>query len=230
VISKGFKEAPKFPAAQRRAINMYKTHGINCQVFSQRSADNLFKTVMMASSSIKQPWSSIGKQLKDILSNGADSEYLFSFKRETYLYMVSHKHKVHAQLLAVINSKKTDADKASSLMNVYLKVPGLGLAKAGFLCQLTAGLVGCMDSHNIKRYGVDPKTMRLNNKPKGKKALDSNTRKVLNYIDMCHDYGTENMWNSWCSHIATKDKQAKEFWQDANHVSEAHYTYLIESN
>ncbi len=98
---------------------MYKTHGINCQVFSQRSADNLFKTVMMASSSIKQPWSSIGKQLKDILSNGADSEYLFSFKRETYLYMVSHKHKVHAQLLAIINSKKTDADKASSLMNVY---------------------------------------------------------------------------------------------------------------
>tara|TARA_R100000742_G_C4279416_1_gene103924 strand:+ start:1304 stop:1930 length:627 start_codon:yes stop_codon:yes gene_type:complete len=206
---------------------MYQTHAIACQKFSQRSADNLFKAVMMASSSIKQPWSHIGKQLKDIESLGTDSKYLFGFKRDTYLYMTTHKHKIHSQLLAVLNSKKTDDQKAESLMNIFLRVPGLGLAKAGFVCQLTAGLVGCMDSHNVKRYGVEPSSLNLNRNPRGKKALKTNATKVTNYISLCHKYGTENMWNSWCSFVATKDKQAKELWQDANHVSEVHYTYLI---
>jgi len=206
--------------------NMYKTHGIACQIFSQRSAINLSKVVTVDSLSIKQPWSQIGKQVKSVEELGVDSPYLFGFKRETYLYMSAHKHKVHGQLLAIINSKKSDADKALSLMTIYLKIPGLGLAKAGFLCQLTAGLVGCMDTHNIRRYGIDPNTMKLDKTLKSKKGLESNRQKVIKYIDMCHDYGTENMWNSWCSFVATKDKQAKELWQDANHVSEVHYTYL----
>ena len=47
-------------------------------------------------------------------------------------------------MLAVINSTNlTDHAKAISLMKIFLKIPGLNLAKAGFVCQLVAGLVGC---------------------------------------------------------------------------------------
>ena len=227
MIFQVFKRGSQIPTGPVEGNQMYKTHAIACQKFSQKSADNLFKVVMMAASSIKQPWSNIGKQLKDIESIGVDSKYLFGFKRDTYLYMETHKHKIHSQMLAVINSKKTDDEKAKSLMTIFLRVKGLGLAKAGFVCQLTAGLVGCMDSHNIKRYGVEPNSLNLNRNPRGKKALETNATKLVNYISLCHKHGTETMWNEWCSFVANKDKKAKKFWLDANHVSVVHYTYLI---
>ena len=201
---------------------MYNTHGIECQKYSQRSAKNMAEVILMASLSIKQPWGSIGKQLADVRLNKVESKALWHWKKDTYRYLESNKYKMYAQMMAVINSKKTDKEKAISLMNIFLKVNGLGMAKAGFVCQLTAGLVGCMDSHNIKKYNVDIKTMSLNQNPKTNKGLEANARKVITYIDMCHDYGTDNMWNSWCSYIATTSKK----WQDANHVSEVHYTYL----
>ena len=56
-----------------------------------------------------------------------------------------------------------------------------------------------------------------------KKAKENNKRKIENYITLCHDYGTENLWNSWCSMIAAK--YPTDFI-DGNHVSEVHYTYL----
>jgi hypothetical protein len=80
-----------------------------------------------------------------------------------------------------------------------------------------------MDVHNIKTYGLDHKALSLNKKLKTFKGLESNRNKVENYIRLCHDYGTENLWNSWCSMIA--DKYPKDF-MDGNHVSELHYTYL----
>jgi len=79
-----------------------------------------------------------------------------------------------------------------------------------------------MDIHNIRLYGIELKTLSFNNKPKGIKAIETNNKKVLNYIKVCHDYGTENLWNSWCNLLATKSSK----WQDGNHVSEVHYTYL----
>ena len=141
---------------------------------------------------------------------------------DNHIYLESNKHKMYAQVMAVINSNKTDASKAMSLMKIFLRVDGLGMAKAGFMCQLTAGLVGCMDSHNIKMYNLDAKDFVLAKNPKTIKGLDANVKKIRNYIQICHEYGTENLWNSWCSFLATKSTK----WRDANHVSEVHYSYL----
>ena len=56
---------------------------------------------------------------------------------------------------------------------------------------------------------------------------ENNTKKLHEYITLCHNYGTENLWNSWCSMIA--EKYPKDF-VDANHVSEVHYTFLTGEN
>ena len=107
-------------------------------------------------------------------------------------------------------------------MTIFLRVDGLGLPKAGFCCQLIAGMVGCMDVHNIKMYDLDANSFKLNPKPKTDKAFASNQQKITSYINLCHDYGCEQLWDSWCDMLATKSKR----WQDGNHVSEVHYTYL----
>ena len=202
---------------------MYKTHGVAVQQYSQRSAENMADVILMVVLSIQQNWLGVGDQIADVRKNKIDSKFLWGNKIHTYKYLQTHKHTMYAQMMAVINSNKSDNDKAISLMGIFLKVNGLGIPKAGFACQLTAGLVGCMDVHNIKLYGIDPKSLTLSKNPKTNKGLAANAIKILDYIKVCHDYGTENMWNSWCSFLATKSTK----WQDANHVSEVHYSYLI---
>lgn len=204
---------------------MFKVHNIKINKYAQRHPDNLFVVIMMVSLSIQQKWSLVGDMLSDMVENKSDCLYLWGNKVATYEYMITHKHFIHGQMLAVIKSKNlTEHAKAISLMKVFLKIPGLGLPKAGFVCQLVTGLVGCMDVHNIKTYGIDPKTLILNKNLKSLKSKTNNRRKIEKYITLCHDYGTENLWNSWCSMIA--DKYPKDF-VDSNHVSEVHYTNLI---
>jgi hypothetical protein len=204
---------------------MFKLHNPLINAYAQRNPDNLFVVVMMVSMSIQQRWSTVGDMLSDMVENKSQCVYLWGNKKSTYKYMVTHKHFIHGQMMAVISSKNlTDHSKAMSLMNIFLKVDGLGLAKAGFVCQLVGGLVGCMDVHNIKTYDVDPKSLVLNKNLTSKRGLVSNKEKVRKYIKLCEDYGSENLWNSWCSMIA--DKYPKDF-VDSNHVSEVHYTNLI---
>ena len=202
---------------------MYINHATAVQQYAQVSASNLSDVTLMTVLSIRQPWLNIGNQMIDVRTNKLGAKALWGFKKDTYIYLESNKHKMYAQMMAVINSNKTDASKAMSLMNIFLRVNGLGMAKAGFMCQLTAGLVGCMDSHNLKMYNLDAKDFVLAKNPKTIKSLDANVKKIRNYIQICNEYGTENLWNSWCSFLATKSTK----WRDANHVSEVHYSYLI---
>ena len=111
--------------------------------------------------SIQQPWLSVGDQMADVKQNGLDSKFLWGNKRKAYTYITKRKDFIHNQYLAVINSNKSDDDKAYSLMNIFLRVDGLGMVKAGFVCQLSAGLVGCIDLHNIRLYGIDERVLKL---------------------------------------------------------------------
>ena len=201
---------------------MYQDHAVAVQQYAKESASNLSDVTLMAVLSIRQPWLNIGTQMIDVRTNKLGAKALWGFKKDTYIYLESNKHKMYAQMMAVINSNKTDASKAMSLMNIFLRVNGLGMAKAGFMCQLTAGLVGCMDSHNLKMYNLDANDFKLTKNPKTIKSLDANVKKIRNYVQICNEYGTENLWNSWCSFLATKSTK----WRDANHVSEVHYSYL----
>lgn len=202
---------------------MYQDHAVAVQQYAQQSASNLSDVTLMGVLSIRQPWLNIGNQMIDVRTNKLNAKSLWGFKKDTYIYLESNKHKMYAQMMAVINSNKTDASKAMSLMKIFLRVDGLGMAKAGFMCQLTAGLVGCMDSHNLKMYNLDAKDFVLAKNPKTIKSLEANVKKIRNYVQICNEYGTENLWNSWCSFLATKSTK----WRDANHVSEVHYSYLI---
>ena len=203
---------------------MFKTHNPKINSYAQRNADNMADVILLVSLSIQQRWSQVGNMLVDVRINKADSIFLWNNKQKAYDYITINKHFIYGSMLAVINSKNlTSHAKAISLMKIFLKVPGLNLVKAGFVCQLIAGLVGCMDVHNIKVYGIDVKSLKYNKKCKTSRGIDNNRKQLIKYINLCHDYGTENLWNSWCSMLA--DKYPKDFI-DGNHVSELHYTYL----
>tara|TARA_R100000742_G_C4261112_1_gene78893 strand:- start:513 stop:1145 length:633 start_codon:yes stop_codon:yes gene_type:complete len=205
---------------------MYKNHAVKCQAYAQRNADNFADVVMMVSLSIQQNWLGVGDQLQDVRLNKENSKFLWGMKATAYKYIMTHKHKIYAMMKAVMCSNHNDEDKAKSLMKVFLRIEGLGLVKAGFVCQLTCGLVGCMDVHNIKAYKIDEKMLTYNKKLKTEKGIKANEKKIENYIKMCHDYGTEELWNAWCESLALKSDK----WVDGFHVSEVHYTYLTNHN
>lgn len=201
---------------------MYKRDATKVQAFAQASPYKMGLVITMVSLSIQQNWSSVGTQMVSVIMQGARSKYLWGSKAKLYAYLMDNMEQVYADVMAVIDSDELDDDKAEALMQIFLRIDGLGLPKAGFCCQLIAGLVGCMDVHNIRRLGLDPKTLTLSKNPKGDKARATNLRKLRDYIRVCHEYGTEELWDDWCGHLASSSKS----WDNASHVSEVHYSYL----
>lgn len=201
---------------------MYHNHATQCQDYALQSADNLRDVGLMVALSIQQNWLSVGDQLKDVRSLGAESRFLWGSKAKAYEYLEANKHLLYGRVLAIANSHKDNDAKAFSLMQTYLRVVGLGIPKAGFLAQLSLGLVGCMDSHNIKRYGLNENQFKLNRDPRSLKALESNELKIRNYITLCHDIGTDTLWNNWCDNLSNTSPK----WRDGNHVSQVHINYL----
>jgi hypothetical protein len=136
--------------------------------------------------------------------------------------MKSNKHFMYAQFLAVLNSYKDDMGKAVSLMNIFTRIDGINTAKAGFICQLSAGLVGCIDSHNHTLYGINPARVSINKRVKSSKGKYTNAIKISDYIKICHKIGTSRLWDTWCNARAIEENHFKSGYE----VSEAHIKYL----
>ena len=199
---------------------MYSVHAKAIQDYAQKSSDNLADVIIMVVLSIQQPWKNVGLQMADVKLNGRASKFLWGNKGRTYEYVMKRKGFIFNQFLAVVNSNKSDSDKAYSLMNIFLRIDGLGMVKAGFVCQLSAGLVGCIDLHNIRLYGIDEKILKL---PKSLTSKDIKDEKINTYISICHNIGTENLWDTWCNSLATKNSVCSNGFE----VSKVHYDYLM---
>lgn len=203
---------------------MYKNHAIECQRYCRESANNLADCIMMVSLSIQQDWDKIGIQLDDLRLNGLDSRFIiWKMKQDTYKYLQRRKHFLYGSYLAVVNSYKSDDHKALSLMKLFTRLDGINTAKAGFICQLSAGLVGCIDIHNSRLYDIDLTKIAINKKVVSSKGHQANLVKIKDYVSVCHKIGTSKLWDTWCNARAIEDNNFASGYE----VSEAHINYLI---
>lgn len=199
---------------------MYINHATKIKQHAFESPQALADVIIMVALSIQQPWATVGDQMKDVKLNGAESKFLWGVKRKTYAYVQKNKGIMFGKYRAILSSKKSDDDKALELMAMFMNVDGLGAVKAGFVCQLTAGLVGCIDLHNIRIYGIEASTLKISNKIKNKELY---RKKIKNYITVCHNIGTEKLWDTWCNHLANQ----KNKFDTGMQVSQAHVDYLF---
>lgn len=84
-------------------------------------------------------------------------------------------------------------------MDLALTLPGLGMVKAGFLCQLYGHKVGCIDSHNAEVFGIDARQFD------GVTRVMATTRirKIQEYIQLCDDLGgADYLWDHWCAYLS----------------------------
>jgi len=199
----------------------FKTVNPKINAYAQTSADNIADTVMMVVLSIQQPWHAIGDQMRDYREHGANSRFVWGNKRKTFDWLQEHKETLYRDAMDA-NSIKLGKYRDRALMDAFLQVPGLGLAKAGFCCQLFAGRVGCIDVHNLRRLNIAPSVLNMSKSVQ----VDTRHKKIDAYVSACKQRRVSWLWDSWCNLIAKKDPKR---WINGEHVSAVHFEYLVDA-
>lgn len=190
---------------------MYATHQRQIARFAKQSPDNFSQVCLMVLLSIMQQWSTVGRQMQDVRANGLDSKFFFASKRKGWEYILENKQ----ELYDVVYGKLPLEDKILMLSSI----PGIQIAKSGFILQLCIGKVACLDVHNLKRFGLSENTFKL-----GKTSYATALKKAKLYVKTCEELGgTQSLWDSWCNLIAEKYPNT---YRDGNHVSKLHMDYL----
>lgn len=194
---------------------MFKAHQSTIQDFCKTNV-GLERTMRLVLLSIRQPFHRMTQQMQDVDNKGLESPYLFGWKRDGLTYVRENISRLRETLAEV---PKGYGD-AQALLDIA-QVPGLGLVKAGFVLQLATGSVGCVDTHNMKRFGLKPQSFKF-----GPTASDALKRKkALAYLDACWKAGgCESLWDGWCNYIA---EQQPKHWASGNQVSGLHVQAIL---
>ena len=194
---------------------MFTTHQKSIGRWGRKSPDNTSWIIAMVLLSIQQHWDQIGNQLIDLKENGLDSKYLFGSKRSGWDYVVANKKELHE---AIYSRNLPMAEKLLAVASI----PNIDLIKAGFVLQLCIGKVGCLDVHNLRRFGLKPQAF----KTYGLK-YDTALGKAKLYVKVCEDLGgCEYLWNSWCDLLAEKYPNK---YKNGQHVSRLHKDYVMKT-
>ena len=193
-------------------------HNPKINKFAQGSPEKTKLVMMMVALSIQQPWASVGGQLQDYKQLGAESRFVWGNKAKTLAWLDDNVDRLYADAMAVVAQYK-GRELDIKLMEVFIQIDGMGLAKAGFCCQLFAGRVGCIDVHNLRRLSIPESVLKFSKKLTPK----SQAKKIEAYVDACRQRRSAWLWDSWCELIAKKQPNK---WTDGIQVSKVHLDYL----
>lgn len=186
-----------------------------------KNPDKLLKVGAMVLVSIRMQWAGVGTHMADVHKRGSRSKSLWGPKRDGYIYLRDNRKRLYAKT----RDLRAGRCEPNDLLREFLKIPGLGLAKAGFLVQLLTGRAGCLDMHNIARFGLTPATWRIRNLVDPADQMREIDDKITLYLSLCDACGgSEYLWDSWCEHLA----DTVGTFRDGDDVSRRHYTYLME--
>ncbi len=192
---------------------MYSNHIVACNEFSQACSVNFKRAALFVLATVQQQLETVPVALTDIVENGIGSRFAWGFKSTGVEYLESNFVELYRD---AINCKQS----ANQLLDVFLRVPGLGLVKSGFLCQIFAGTVGCIDTHNIKLYEIPLSALRYNYGSGDTFRKQKRDR----YISLCHGLGGSHfLWSHWCDYVA---KLRPYNWSDGAEVSQFHFDVI----
>lgn len=186
-----------------------------------KNPDKFLEVGTMVLLSIRMQWVGVGNQMADVRKNGAKSKCLWGWKRDGYRYLRDNRK----QLYAHVRKYRAGKTYLDDLIREFLKVPGLGLPKAGFLAQLLVGDAGCLDMHNIERFDLDAnvwKVRKLKNLDDMVREIDDKIAMYLSLCKLCG--GSEKLWDDWCEYLNEKVGT----FHNADDVSRRHYIYLLD--
>ena len=176
---------------------MFKKHQTRIGKFMLRNPENTKKGILVVASTIQVQTNLVMDTLTDYLDKASQGKYAWKMKQDTYDYVEANKTDIHKLLKDTANGKT----ELHVCLAELTKIDGLGIVKAGFVLQMALGKVGCLDTHNLTRFGIDGKQFKFS-----KTASDKlRQQKAKLYIDICNQIGgCEYLWDTWCEFIANK--------------------------
>jgi len=203
---------------------MYATHQTAISNYARECPDHLARVMRFVILSIREPLFNIPADMEIVGTQSEGIEkVLWGIKGKAIAAIDADKQYTYDYLEYVYRLHLSDIEKSELMLCYLATMPGFGLPKAGFVIQLAYGLCGCMDTHNLKRYGLGARTFQ------GWKTLRTakyRFRRVQLYVKTCYELGgPEELWNSWCEYVAprTSIKTGPVLtYRDAEHVSAMH--------
>ena len=138
-------------------------------------------------------------QAEKVIKDKYKANCLWGLKAEGLEYAIKNDAWLYGKAIHIADKFGYDSiEGITEAILLFMSVPNLGMVKASFVCQMLGFNIACLDSHNLKRLGMNanftkiPATMS----DKGKR------KKIATYIELCQQEGSEYWWNSWCDYVA----------------------------
>lgn len=181
---------------------------------AQEGPRGLIRIVDFTLATIQQQFPTIPNILRDWEVNGSESPSMFASKRDGWLYIRQHDRRLYS--LMRYAHRNGDVEEAIDTM---LEVPGLGIVKAAFVCQLFGFNTGCIDTHNADLYDIDVNAFRTTPTMTARTKL----AKISAYQALVIGLGgSQPMWERWCEFVAER----YDSFASAYHVSR-HHVYCV---
>jgi hypothetical protein len=154
---------------------------------------------------------------------------LYGWKQDSIAQIERERESLYYQAESIVYHAESEREAAENLINLFCQIKGLGMVKAGFAAQLLYGCGGCLDSHNLERFGIKPARVK-SDRLKTAKTLKTKRAVVSEYLDYCEQFGgCARLWDSWCEHLFSVDDETGRKmngnvspYKSAHHVSALH--------
>lgn len=104
-----------------------------------------------------------------------------------------------------------------------MRIPSIGMVKAGFIAQMCGFNVACLDRHNVRMLGMSETALRVSKTIKPELRL----KKIRSYIELCQVSGARHWWDTWCNFVAEKGGMNASL-PTGDAVSAYHVTAIME--
>lgn len=183
---------------------MFKTHQPAIQTSVWESEEHMYRALLFVRLSIRRHLEHVGDMVNLAVEEGPDA-------------LPNAQEKRSCAELSLLASKLFHHYSADSnpldILRESVRVFGIGVVKAGFIAQLLTGHIGCLDSHNLKMYGITER-FELG------ASWQRNEAKLLTYVALCAQLGgSGNLWDMWCEHVS---RIRPKVWPTAESVSQYH--------
>jgi hypothetical protein len=197
---------------------MFRDDQPRIEAWASESEDHTLDVGLFVLLTIRQQFGGIGKLLERV--RAGDHQPLWGFKQAGYVYLREKRRYLYVRA----QQARAGTIWVNDLMRDYLAVPGLGLVKAGFCVQLLMGEAGCMDMHNLARFGIEDREFNIPVRKDPDAQLREIDTAIEHYLWTCERYGgSEKLWDGWCRFLA----ETYRTYSSADDVSRRHVTYLM---
>lgn len=177
---------------------------------ARKNAGGLIDVVDFTLATIQQQFPTVPNILADWRLNGPTSPMMFGSKRDGWQYIREHNARLFS-LMTYLYARE-DVEEAIDTM---LEVPGLGIVKAAFVCQLFGFNTGCIDTHNAILYDIDVKAFRTTDGMQARTKL----AKISAYQALVVGLGgSQPLWERWCHYVGERYSG----FADGRHCSRHH--------